>query len=130
VQVQQAVRGFNDLDIQIVVVTFQPERVARQYAVETKLPWPVLIDEHRELYRAYGMGKARLKDLVGPTVWRAYFRELLRGVLPGWPQGDTQQQGGDVLIDPKGIVRVHHVGAGPADRPLVDDLLRVRQAGA
>ena len=56
-QVQQAVRGFNDLDIQIVVVTFQPERVARQYAVETKLPWPVLIDEHRELYRSYGMGK-------------------------------------------------------------------------
>jgi hypothetical protein len=29
---------------------------------------------------------------------------------------------GDVLIDPEGIVRVHHVGTGPADRPSVSSL--------
>jgi len=33
------------------------------------------------------------------------------------------QQGGNVLIDPNGIVRVHHVGRGPADRPSVDRLI-------
>jgi hypothetical protein len=30
-----------------------------------------------------------------------------------------------VLIDPAGVVRVHHVGSGPADRPSIESLLRV-----
>jgi len=38
--------------------------------------------------------------------------------------GDIHQRGGDVLIDPHGIVRFHHVGSGPANRPAVDSLLR------
>jgi hypothetical protein len=117
----------NALAIDVVVVTFQPDHVARAYADETGLPWPLLIDERRQFYHAYSMGRAKLRDLIGPAVWWAYFRELLRGQLPRWPQGDTEQQGGDVLIDPDGIVRIHHIGAGPADRPAVEDLLRVRQ---
>jgi hypothetical protein len=30
-----------------------------------------------------------------------------------------------VLIDPAGLVRFHHVGSGPGDRPSVDLLLEV-----
>lgn len=39
------------------------------------------------------------------------------------PWAQVGQRGGDVLIDPAGIVRVHHVGDGPADRPSVESLL-------
>ncbi len=35
------------------------------------------------------------------------------------------QQGGDVLVDPQGIVRFHHIGTGPADRPPVQRILNV-----
>ncbi|HSH13152.1 MAG TPA: SelL-related redox protein, partial [Desulfurivibrionaceae bacterium] len=35
------------------------------------------------------------------------------------------QRGGDVLIDPNGMVRLHHIGKGPADRPRVEDILRL-----
>ena len=126
-QVQQAERIFTELGVQIVVITFQAGDFARAYVEETGLRWPLLVDERRQLYHAYGMRKARLWDLVGPAVWWTYFLELLRGQLPHWPQADTQQQGGDVLIDPAGIVRFHHVGAGPADRPSVEELLRVRR---
>ena len=38
---------------------------------------------------------------------------------------DINQLGGDVLLDPNGIVQLHHVGKGPADRPSVDSLLDV-----
>lgn len=126
-QVQHAAQRFSDLGIQIIVFTFQGGHFARAYAEETGLRWPLLVDGEHQLYHAYGMRKAKLWDLVGPAVWWAYFLELLRGRLPSWPRADTQQQGGDVLIDPAGIVRVHHVGAGPADRPSVEELLRVRQ---
>ena len=36
------------------------------------------------------------------------------------------QQGGNVLIDPGGIVRCHHIGRGPADRPSVRVILAAR----
>ena len=39
--------------------------------------------------------------------------------------GDVRQLGGDVLIDPQGVIRLHHVGRGPADRPAVARLLNV-----
>ena len=38
-------------------------------------------------------------------------------------EGDIFQRGGDVLIDPTGIVALHHVGNGPADRPPVETIL-------
>jgi hypothetical protein len=34
-----------------------------------------------------------------------------------------------VLVDPAGIVRFHHVGLGPADRPQVGAILATRRAG-
>ena len=40
-------------------------------------------------------------------------------------KADIMQRGGDVLIDPNGIVRMHHVGKGPADRPGVEMILKI-----
>ena len=112
--------------VQIAVATFEARPSVRAYIDETHVGWPVLIDETRETYRAYGMLQAKPWDLWGPSTWWAYLKELVRGRLPRWPHSDTFQQGGDVLIDPAGIVRFHHVGAGPADRPSVATLLRAR----
>lgn len=109
--------------LRVVVVSFQDAAAARRYAEALPCHWPVLVDEARALYRAYGMGRASAGDLWGPATWWAYLKEALRGKLPRPPQGDPTQQGGDVLVDPAGIVRLHHVGRGPADRPRVDDIL-------
>jgi hypothetical protein len=52
-----------------------------------------------------------------------YLKLLLSGRKLRAPSGDPRQLGGDVLVDPTGTVRLHHVGRGPADRPSVDTLL-------
>jgi hypothetical protein len=41
---------------------------------------------------------------------------------------DTSQLGGDVLVDPSGIVRFLHVGSGPGDRPSIAALAAARRA--
>ncbi len=64
-------------------------------------------------------------DVWGPRTWIAYFREMRKGSKPHKSDGDIYQRGGDVLIDPTGIVRLHHVGEGPADRPAVDKILEL-----
>ena len=110
-------------------MTFEDAAAARAYVAETGLRWPLLVDADRRLYRAYGMRKARLRHLWGAATFRAYWREARQGRFPRLPRADTRQQGGDVLIDPAGLVTFHHIGRGPADRPLVETLLTVPSAG-
>jgi hypothetical protein len=109
----------------IAVVTFEATPFARAYVAETGLRWPILIDERRTLYDHYGMHRGRLSDIWGLRTWWAYAKEFARGRLPRASGGDALQLGGDVLIDPAGIVRLHHVGSGPADRPPVERILAV-----
>ena len=105
------------------LVTFETGPALRAYIARTGLRWPVLIDERRELYRAYGMDRARLWDLIGPGSWLGYARGMLRGHLPRLPHDDVSQRGGDVLIDPAGVVRLHWVGDNPGDRPPLELIL-------
>ena len=109
----------------IVAVTFEDDLSSGAYVRETSLPWPLIIDESRELYRSYGMLSASFWDVWGPKTWLAYLREFMRGRKPVKSEGDIMQRGGDVLIDPSGIVRMHHVGRGPADRPRVERILEL-----
>ena len=111
------------LNIKVVVVTFENDYFARQYVGETGLQWPVLIDESRKLYRSYDMLAASFLDLWGPRTWLVYIKELLKGQKLQKATNDVHQRGGDVLIDPEGVVQLHHVGRGPADRPAVEAIL-------
>ena len=112
----------------MAVVTFEAPPVAENFRAETGAPWPILVDSTREAYHAYGMRRAKLRHLLGPTTLWAYAREFYRGEPPRLPTGDSTQQGGDVLIDPDGIVRFHHVGAGSGYRRPIDEILAPRRA--
>ena len=109
--------------MKIAVVTFENNFLARGYVAETALTWPLLVDDTRETYRKYGMLTASFWDLWGPKTWWVYLRLLMKGERLRKSEGDICQRGGDVLVDPYGIVTLHHVGAGPADRPSVESIL-------
>ena len=109
----------------MAVVTFEAGFLARAYVEDTGLKWPLLIDEARELYQAYGMLQASFWEIWSPRTLWAYLKEILRGRFPKKATGDVNQRGGDVLIDPGGIIRLHHVGRGPADRPTVATILGI-----
>lgn len=129
-QLQQDERTFQELDIRIVVVTFARGPQARAYADETRLGWPILVDETRALYRGYGMLHGTRWHIWGPRTWWAYTKELFRGRTPRAVDldSDTSQLGGDVLVDPSGIVRFLHVGSGPGDRPSIATIAAARRA--
>jgi AhpC/TSA antioxidant enzyme len=125
VQLQQFETEFKRRDVKIVVLTFEAGFLAKAYIDDTGLGWPLLIDTTREVYRAYDMLEASFWDIWGVRTWWAYMKELAHGHLPKKSEGDISQRGGDVLIDPNGIVRLHHVGQGPADRPSVRSIVLV-----
>jgi hypothetical protein len=121
---------FERLGLKVVVVTFAYDYLARTYVEDTGLTWSLLVDSDRQVYRSYGMLTASFWDIWGPKTWLAYGRELLKGRKLEKSEDDIYQRGGDILIDPAGIVRLHHVGNGPADRPPVDRILGVISGGS
>jgi peroxiredoxin len=114
---------FTRRNVKIAVVTFEDGFLARSYVAETSLTWPLLVDDTRETYRNYGMLSASFWDVWGPKTWWVYLKQIMKGERLRKSEGDIYQRGGDVLIDPNGIVSLHHVCTGPADRPAIGTIL-------
>jgi peroxiredoxin len=101
-----------------------PERLRDSLLHGVEVPYPVLVDRDRSVYRAWGLGRGSLLTVWGdPGVWRRYASEIARGARLRRPGSDTLQLGGDFVIDRAGTV----VYARPQrrdDRPPVTELLR------
>lgn len=115
----------------VLVVTFEQRWRAEAYAQQSAFPWPLLLDADRSLYRTYGLERGSFAQVLSPWNWWRYIQVLTHGRALQRPTGDVYQLGGDVLIDPAGIVRLHHRSRSPVDRPAVSDLLDLvrRSAG-
>jgi hypothetical protein len=122
-QLRRYETDFERLDIRVKLITFDANFLAQAYVRESKLVWPLLVDESRSTYEAYGMLRASAWQLYGPLSIVKYLGLVARGFLPGKPGSDFRQLGGDVLIDPQGTVRLHFRSDNPHDRPPIPKIL-------
>ena len=112
----------------LVVVSAEPvEQIA---PVARKEGWtgPVLADPERHAYRAYGLGRLPWHRVITWKTILLYAGFFFSGRLPGRPGQDVMQQGGDFVVDDRGIVRYAYAGQTSDDRPSVEALLRVLQS--
>jgi len=114
---------FRQKNVKILSVTFESNIQSQHYVEEMSLIWPLIIDESRELYQSYGMSSGSIWNIWGPKTWLAYSKEIMKGQKLQKAGTDVMQCGGDVLIDPDGIVQMHYIGTGPGDRPGIDMIL-------
>lgn len=109
----------------VVLITFTQRAHLVDYMTANELPYPILIDDDRHTYRAFGLGRGTVRRVWGLRSVRRYveiFRESrLRGL--GRPTEDTLQLGGDFVIGPDGTLAWGYWGEGPDDRPSVDQLI-------
>jgi peroxiredoxin len=116
-------QDFDELNVAVLVVSFEPPRQAARVARTLGLPYPVLSDPDRRAYRMFGLKQGQRERLWSTETAGAYLRGLLRGTLPRRPRGDTAQLGGDFVIDARGRIVFAHRGTSPADRPQVSALV-------
>lgn len=112
-------------DSEVVVVTFANPRVLRGYRKRFADPFTVVSDEERLTYQALGFGRGAFWRVWGWKAAKKYVGLLRRGhkLEKGEPQADTRQLGGNALIDRDGRLAWIYAGAGPDDRPSVDELV-------
>ncbi|MGM0576399.1 MAG: peroxiredoxin-like family protein [Myxococcota bacterium] len=94
--------------------------MARDFASRFDVSFPLWTDPSRQTYRALGMKRAfglGLKSLVRGR------RAMAAGHRQGRTQGDPWQQGGAVVITPRGEVIWSHVDEGAGEEIPVEDLL-------
>lgn len=85
----------------------------------------VLLDCNRTVYKDYQLERSRLRSYHPRVVWIYIKRWFQRGEFYDSHGDDTSQLGGDFIVDKNGIRRLIHTSHDPADRPPVDDLLKV-----
>lgn len=128
VAVRDRLDEFADLEEQravVALVTFSDPDLLDGYRDHHGLPFPVLTDPERAVYRRYGLGRGTTARVWG---WRAAKRywELIRANGLGSlhrPTEDTLQLGGDFVIGPDGVLAYGFWGEGPDDRPDVAELV-------
>ena len=107
----------------VLAVSFEPRDRLFQLSRVLQLPFPLLSDQERDTYRAYGLQSGNLRQIFSLGTVLAYVKLLAQGRMYHFRRSDLRQLGGDFIVDPDGIIRYQHRSAAPHDRPSVDELI-------
>ena len=109
-----------DAGIAIVMVFHSPA----QDIIDLRgdLPFPLIADPDRILYKRFGVGKSPL-FLAHPKAWRAFRREAQQGNKAQRVHGGVLGLPAEFLIDPAGNILHAHYGRHADDSLSVDDIL-------
>jgi peroxiredoxin len=98
--------------------------MAQAWIEETQTDFQFLLDPERRAYRAYRLQRSLLRSWR-PKIWFEYARLMIRGRKWRGIQGDSGQLGGDFIIDQSGIIRMAYRSIDPADRPRINEILKL-----
>jgi hypothetical protein len=92
--------------------------------------WPdasAISDPERLLYAAFGLGRGRLGQLLGPATWLPGLRALSKRHFVGRPVGDPLTMPGVFLVEGARVLWAHPFGHA-GDQPSTTELVSAVQA--
>ena len=108
---------FERLKLDVLLVTFDSQQLAKNYKTKFGFEWPVILDPDKQLYRQFGFERASTWTLIRPDVFLRYLWVMMTGFLPGKAGKDLHQLGGDILLNDNGDIAIHVASENPHDRP-------------
>ena len=106
----------------IVFVHMSPENEAKAFFEHYGMAdVPRISNPDGSLYRAFGLERAGIRQLLSPFVWFRGISAIAAGNVPGVPRGDTLQMPGAFVVN-KGRVAKSFFHRTIAERPGMTDL--------
>lgn len=110
------------LDVQVILISFGPTEVAKDWLEETCLSFQLLLDPERNVYSKYKLKRSWLGSWNLRTL-AYYIRALLggrewRGII-----GDSAQLGGDFVINKDVTLLLEYRSKEATDRPEVSEVI-------
>ena len=109
----------------VVAITFSSPSEALKLSQELKLPFPLVSDPQKEVYKVFELGSAKVKDFITLKVLWKFLGRIFTGWFPslGYSKDDLFQLGGEFVVDANGEVVYAFKSSSPADRPTIQFLL-------
>ncbi len=124
VQVEPYYHQIKALNTNIIAISFGTEYWARAWLSETQAPFPLWLDPGGHAYRAFGL-ESSLQRSWGWNNLRYYIQAIWRGERVPEYRGNTNQLGGNFIVDKHGLVQFAYPSHDPTDRPAIEDMLTV-----
>ena len=98
----------------VAVVQSVPGHVKR-FAERKKVPFSLLSDGERKLYKLYQVPVGGIKEFIAPPVLKATIQATLKGHMHGRFEGNELQIPADFVIGPNGTLSLVHYGKDISD---------------
>lgn len=115
--------AFSETGARVVLVGMASPGECREFLQKLSLPFPMIADPQRELYRTFHLTRMSPLRAADPRVLLKGFSALARGHGIGSPQGDVLQLPGVFVIGRGGRMCRAFTPADPAGHPSPGDLL-------
>jgi len=116
---------FDRLNARVVLVGLGTPPEAAAFARKYDVPFPIIADPEKKLYRAFALKRMSPLGFLSPTLALKGVAAAARGHGIGIPSGDVLQLPGVFVIDTAGRIVFSHYGADPADHPDPEEILAV-----
>ena len=108
---------------EIAVITFAEQDEAAAHHARLDIPFPLLSDPERTLYRRFNLSRGSVREVWNLSTLGLYVKLIAKGRRLRRPRHDTQQLGGDFVIGSDGRLVAAYRPRSPDDRPSIDSLL-------
>jgi AhpC/TSA antioxidant enzyme len=115
------------LNAAVLLVAYdKPSLLSAKMLHDVELPFPLLLDQSKETYAQWGMGRTGLTGaMLSPELNVRYFKLILSGERFLGFAPDMFQLGGDFVVDGEGTLAFAHRMTNNGDRASVGSLFDV-----
>lgn len=116
-------QDFDQTGAQVMLVGMGTPEESSAFEMKFDIPFPLISDPKRQLYRAFGLKKISTLELLSPTVAFKGILAMTKGHTIGIPIGDVRQLPGVFIINTDGRVVYSYFARDPSDHPDPDTIL-------
>ena len=120
-------KRFDESGARLVLVGMGTPAETSAFSERFDVPFPMVADPKRNLYRAFELGRMRHRELLSPSLALKGVSAMAQGHLLGLPQGDVRQLPGVFVIATDGTIVFGHYSREPADHPTPETILDALQ---
>lgn len=124
-QLRQTKDSFDAAGAQVVLVGMGTRDETAAFAKRFAVPFPLVCDPDKKLYRAFELKRMPAWHFLSPTVALKGVAAMAQGHVAGLPQGDVRQLPGVFIIGSGGRILFSHHAQNPADHPLPEAIIEV-----
>ncbi|UCD77830.1 MAG: redoxin domain-containing protein [Desulfobacterales bacterium] len=110
-------KSFDKAGAQVVLVGMGTPSESTEFAVKFDVPFPMVTDPEKKLYRQFGLKQMSTLGFFSPSVALKGVATIVGGHGIGRPQGDVRQLPGVFIINTTGQIVFSHFSSNPADHP-------------